>query len=113
MTGGWTPFPARQADATILYVCACIGIGGLVRCLLKNLKFGKVRFPYSAGLLIVGILFGVISLTSKTMKETSGVILKLAPMDLMAILFPPFIFKTAFQVDIHILLKSCGQVGFK
>lgn len=113
MTGGWTLYPPRQTDVIILYICACIGIGGVVRCLLKNLTIAKIHLPYSAALLIVGILFGVISLYSKTLKETSGLILKMDPIDLMAILIPPFIFKTAFQVDIHILVKSCGQVRFK
>lgn len=113
MTEGGSSFSAtRQIDFIILYLSVCIGVGGLVRCFLKNITIGKIRFPYSAGLILIGVLIGVISLTSETVKNAAGLILKLDPIDLMSISFPLFIFKTAFQFDIHILFKSSGQVSY-
>lgn len=107
----WDSSPPRQAERTIIYLCACLGIGGIVRRLFKNITLWKISFPYTAVLLLIGMLLGVICLSVQSMEETTGVVLNMEPVDLIAIVFPAFIFKTVCQLDAHIFYKSCTQVS--
>lgn len=97
-------------EAEILYVCVCIGLGGVTRSILKCTAFGDVRIPYSSFVLLTGILIGLIALGSNVLDDLTDFIFKMNIFNLTSGIFPPLIFKTAFQMDIHIFLKSFPQV---
>ena len=105
------PHEASAGDSnlgTILFLSSTFLIGALARFVIK--KFCPA-VPYTASLLALGLLLGIVFKKYETTLEEDYLgMLNLDPHLLMYVFLPVLLFESAFLLDIHALKKSFVQV---
>lgn len=70
--------------------------------------FKRIRFPYTIGLVIIGILLNYLSFFVPFLEPIKH--LKLAPDVILYILLPTLVFSAAFSIDSRLLVKNIAPV---
>lgn len=89
----------NQISSNVIMVVAFLSIAVISAVVMK-----KIRFPYTIGLVVVGILCGLLAHYFPPLESISSV--ELSPEMILYIILPTLIFSAAIDIDISMLRKN-------
>lgn len=92
-------FPTEEFATAVLLIIALLLIASTAAIFLK-----KIKFPYSIGLVLIGIIIGVISSNISGLEPINKI--KLTPNLILYIFLPALIFQAAVNINIRVLWKN-------
>eukprot|EP00051_Salpingoeca_urceolata_P005645 m.75371 g.75371 ORF g.75371 m.75371 type:complete len:1000 (-) comp14478_c1_seq4:140-3139(-) len=99
----------RAPPVAILFISFSLLLGVLLRGLVAKLP---IRIPYTVGLFVTGVIWGVVNNTGKigSLGVSMGIAESMDPHLFMHIFLPLLIFESAFSLNWHVFRRQLPQI---